>query len=182
MSGDHWWWDMPEFVAAQRDPGFRAWVQSIELGMDLGEEPFEEIIPGLPIRDPFSDEGIIAAETAFLHTFADRRALDADFPLMMRFVRYLGQAYVEKLECRWVAQPNIKPWSLSSPAIEFPWPGTNMLLDLIPVMNGTVSPPRRGDDWIYVFRNNRKDHQKWVEQGRPGFAEWKAHDQEIGAT
>lgn len=43
-------------------------------------------------------------------------------------------------------------------------------------------PPRRGDDWIYVFRNNRKDHQKWVEQGRPGFAEWKAHDQEIGAT
>jgi len=181
MSGDHWWWDMPEFVEAQRDPGFRAWVESIELGMDLGEEPFEEIIPGLPVRDPFSDEGITAAETAFLHTFGDERALDADWHLMMRFVRYLGQAYVEKLECRWVAQPNIKPWSLSSPAIERPWPGTDMLFPLVPVMNATVVR-RTGRQWLWVFGNNRKDHREWVERGRPGFAEWKAHDQEIGAT
>ena len=156
-------------------------MQSIELGMELGEEPFDEIIPGLPIRDPFSDEGIVAAETAFLHTFADGRALDADWHLMMRFVRYLGQAYVEKLECRWVWQPNIKPWGLSSPAIEFPWPGTDMLLPLVPVMNAAVER-RRGDGWIFVFRNNRKRYQEWVEQGRTGFAEWKAHDQEIGAS
>ena len=182
MSGHHWWWDMPEFVSAQRDPKFRAWVESIELGMELGEEPFDEIIPGLPIRDPFGDEGIIAAETAFLHTFSDERALDADWHLMMRFVKYLGQAFVEKLECRWVWQPNIKPWGLSSPAIERPWPSTDMLLPLVPVMNATVRPPRRGDDWIFTFRNDRKGYQEWVEQGRPGVAEWKAHDQEIGAT
>ena len=130
--------------------------------------------------DPFSDEGITAAETAFLHTFADRRALDADPHLMMRFVKYLGQAYVEKLECRWVWQPNIKPWSLSSPAIECPWPN-DMLFDLIPVMNATVIR-RTGRQWLWVFGNNRKRYQEWVEQGRPGFAEWKAHDQEIGAT
>ena len=167
---------MPEFVSAQSDPKLRAWVGSIELGIELGEDPFDEIIPGLPVRDPFSDDGIAAAETALLHTFRDERALEDNGNLMMRFVKYLGQAYFEKLECRWVWQPNIRPWGLSSPAIEYPWPN-DMLFPLVPVMNATVIR-RTGRQWLWVFGNNRKRYEEWVEQGRPGFAEWKAHDLE----
>ena len=181
MSGDHWWWNVPEFVAAQRDPGFRAWVQAIDLGVELGEETFAEIIPGLSVDDPFGDEGIGLAERAFLDAFPDRRAMDADQTLMFRFIKYLGQAYVEKLECRWVWQPAIKGyWDISTPAIERPWPTTDMLFDLIPIMNATVHF-RRGDDWFFVFNNNRPDYLEWVAQGRPGFAEWKAHGDQIEA-
>jgi len=52
--------------------------------MELGEEPFEEIIPDLPVNDPFGDDGITRAESAFLGTFPDRTALDNDRHLMMR--------------------------------------------------------------------------------------------------
>lgn len=181
MSGNHWWWDVPEFVQAQRDSGFRAWVESIKLGMELGEEPFDEIIPGLSVREPFSDDGIALAEKAFLETFPDRRSVDNNWNLMMRFVKYYGQAYVEELECRWVWQPIVEGhWEVSSPAIERPWP-TDMLLPLVPVMNATAGQ-RRGDDWLFTFNNNRKKYRVWVDQGRPGFAKWKAHYAEIGAV
>lgn len=88
---------------------------------------------------------------------------------------------MDKLECRWVWQSIVKgSWEISSPAIECPWP-TDMLFPLVPVMNAAVRS-RRGDAWIYVLNNNRQRHRVWVEAGRPGFAEWKAHDQEIGAS
>lgn len=161
MKDHHWWWDIPQFVTAQQDPGFKAWVQTIELGVELGEITFEDIIPDLPI-DMFSDEGIIAAERALLNRYEDLRALKDDPDQGWAFMKYLGQAYVEKLECRWVYQPKVKGyWDEEGPAIECPWP-TSTLFPMLPCVTAAVIR-REGDGWIYVFRNNRQDYLEWKE-------------------
>ncbi|WP_133054174.1 hypothetical protein [Mycobacteroides saopaulense] len=165
MTNNHWWWDVPQFVEAQQDPGFRSWVEAISLGVELGEITFEDIIPGLP-TDIFSDEAISIAEQAFLRRYPDEIALKDDPDKGWAFMKYLGQAYVEKLGCRWVYQPKVKgKWEIESPAIERPWP-TDMLLPLLPVLRATVAR-RSGEEWLFTFRNNRQDFLEWEAKGKP---------------
>lgn len=167
---DHWWWTVPEFVAAQHDDGFRSWVIAAELGIDLCEETFEDLIPGLPVTDPFGDAGISAAERAFLRRFPDHAALAADSALAFRFMRYLGHAWVEKLQCRWVC----RPWPSPLPVIDCPWP-TDQLLDLTAVLGRSVTD-RRGNHWLSGFDHGRAHHRRWAAAGRPGFARWAPHE------
>lgn len=171
MSKDHWWWNIPEFVQAQQDERFRAWVETLALGLELSTVNFHDIIPDLPPHDIFSDEAILIAEKAFLNRFESRQDMDDNWDVAVKFLKYLGQAYVEKLECRWVWQPIVnKHWETEGPAIEFPWP-TNMLLALNPILNSAVRR-RSGSDWLFVFRNNREDYNAWKAQGSPKSWDW----------
>lgn len=160
----HWWWDVPEFVRAQERDGFKAWVESISLGIDLYEIDFRKIIPGLPENDMFSDNAIVLAEQEFLKRYPSRESLSLDDPAAWDFIKYYGQAFVQKLECRWVWQPCVDPyWRSDGPAIEFPWPN-DVLFDLFRIMTATVHR-RSGTEWIYLFQNNRDDYVNWKADG-----------------
>ncbi|OHU38289.1 hypothetical protein BKG80_10920 [Mycobacteroides chelonae] len=170
IENDHWWWNVPEFVQAQQEPGFRAWVETIELGIELGEITFTDIIPDLP-SDMFSDEAITIAERALLRRYPDTLALKDDPDKGWAYMKYLGQAYVEKLECRWVYQPKVKgKWEIEGPAIERPWPD-NMLLPVLPLVGGAVGC-QSGEEWLWVFNNNRKSYLEWKAQGSPKSWDW----------
>lgn len=159
MKDHHWWWDVPEFVQAQEDPRTKAWIEAIALGIELYEIDFKDIIPDLP-DEMFSDEAIVIAERAFLARYPDRVALDQDESGLWNFVKYYGQAFVERLECQWVWQPKVKGfWDFESPAIERPWPVTT-LLPLFTIMTSTVYR-RTGEEWIFIFRNQREDYLQW---------------------
>lgn len=162
---DHWWWNVPQFVEAQQEPGFRAWVETIALGIDLGEITFDDTIPGLPI-DMFSDEAIGIAERTLLTRYPDQLALKDDPDGAWAFMKYLGQAYVEKLECKWVYQPKVKGcWEVAGPAIDCPWPNDVLLL-VLPLV-GAAAARRSGEEWLWVFNNNRKHYLEWKAQGSP---------------
>ncbi|WP_078344957.1 hypothetical protein [Mycobacteroides chelonae] len=171
MNKDHWWWNIPEFVHAQQDERFRAWVETISLGIDIAQIDFRDIIPNLPPGDMFSDEAILLAEQSFLQHFDSQQDMDDNWDTAVKFLKYLGQAYVAKLECRWVWQPIVpKYWSISGSAIEFPWP-SDMLFELNPILNSAVRR-RAGNDWLFVFKNNREDYLKWKAEGSPKSWDW----------
>ena len=148
-----WWWDVPEFVAAQEDPGFQAWVRSSEGAVDLGFFR-NELIPELP-PDIFADGALSIAEQSLTNRYPDMAAMKADHHTAMDYAQYIGQYFVHNLECRLVWQPFVKrKWDISSPAIEFPWPN-DMLLPLRPELNVAVTR-RTGKEWDWVYQNNRR--------------------------
>ncbi|WP_078344639.1 hypothetical protein [Mycobacteroides chelonae] len=171
MKNDHWWWRVPEFVAEQEKPDWKAWVEALQLGMELYAATPEHWFPGIPEDDWFSDEAISFVERTMLERYEDRQALDANRDDKLHFVKYFGEAFVQKLECRWVWQPKVdKYWVIDGPAIEFPWP-TDMLFDVIPMINATIRR-RTGEEWLFVFRNNREDYNAWKAQGSPKSWDW----------
>lgn len=157
----NWWRDVPEFVRAQEDPNFRAWVEALEMGLDLCLIDFKNIIPDLPEDDMFSDDAIVIAERAFLDQFPDVKSVDLGDSRVWDFMKYRGQTFVDKLECTWVWQPRLPRvgWSYDSPAISAPWPSM-ALHDMYTSMTATAHR-RTGEEWIYTFRNNREDYVEW---------------------
>jgi len=157
----NWWWDVPEFVRVQEDPQFRAWVQTVEVGVELYVLDFRDVIPDLPEGDIFSDEAIVIAERAFLGCFPDMASVGYSDARIWDFMKYLGQAFVEKLECTWVWQPRVERigWGYDSPAISRPWPSIS-LLDMYTMMTATAHR-RTGRVWVELFRNNRKSYLEW---------------------
>lgn len=160
IDNPHWWWDVPEFVREQQDPEWVAWVAALEDGIDLVVDTPEDWFPGIP-EDWFSDEAIQFVEKTLLDRYEDQMALDSNWDDKWKFIKYLGQAFVDQLECKWVWQPKIEKygWHIAGPAIECPWPD-NVLFDVIPMVNATVKR-RTGREWIFVFRNNREDYLEW---------------------
>ena len=161
MSG--WWWNVPDFVAAQEDPSFRAWVEASEMAIDL-EYFSTEIIPELP-PDIFEDGALSIAEQSLMNRYPDKVAMRADWNTAMKYAQYIAQYFVHNLEARIVFQPIVKgKWNLASPAIEFPWP-SDMLLPLVPELNAAVSR-RTGREWNFVYQNNRRRHYlPWKQEG-----------------
>jgi hypothetical protein len=153
-----WWWDVPEFVAAQEDPGFRAWVDASEGAVDLCIFQ-SELIPELP-PNIFEDGALSIAEKSFMDRFPDMAALRSEWNTMMDYAQYVGQYFVHNLEARLVWQPKVKgKWETSSPALEFPWP-RDMLSPLIPMLNTAVTR-RTGSQWDFMYRNNREVYRDW---------------------
>ncbi|MFN6546849.1 hypothetical protein [Mycolicibacterium nivoides] len=157
----NWWWDVPEFVRAQQDPRFQAWVETLTTGLDLCVIDFKNIIPELPEDDMFSDEAIIIAERAFIDAFPDLESVSLGDDRVWDFMKYLGHAFVDKLECTWVWQPRLPSvgWDFDSPAVSMPWP-TIALLDMYTMMTSTADR-RTGKEWMWVFGNNRRRYLEW---------------------
>ena len=157
----NWWWDIPEFVAAQKDPKFRSWVAALVEGLDLYLIDFKNIIPDLPDDDMFSEDAIIAAERAFLGCFPTVESVDLDDSRVWDFMKYLGQVFVDKLECTWVWQPRLARvgWGFDSPAISTPWPSIS-LLPMYTMMTATAHR-KTGEEWVDLFRANREDYVEW---------------------
>lgn len=169
MKNDHWWRGVPQFVTAQESSDFMAWVEAIDLGIDLCVDTPADWFPGIPNADWFSDGSIAYVEKLLSDRYEDQNALDHNWSDRCHFVKYFGQAWVEKLECKWVWQPKVEPyWAIDGPALERPWP-SNMLFDVIPMVNAAVTR-RTGDEWLFVFRNNREDYLDWKAQG--SFKSW----------
>lgn len=167
MSG--WWWTRPEFVEAQRDPGFIAWVEATESALEL--EGFDDLVPALRDlpQEMYNEDCLIYAERRFLELFPDAASLDAAeaTATRFRFIGFIGHMYVHKLECRWVFQPKAEKygWNEGGPAIEQPWDSTS----LFEVMAAprVAAHRRQGTYWDRIFKNNQKRYLEWVERGRP---------------
>jgi hypothetical protein len=157
----NWWWDVPEFVECQKDPKFRSWVAALEEGLDLYLIDFKNIIPDLPEDDMFGEDAIIIAERAFLDCFPDSGSVDLGDARVWDFMKYLGQVFVDKLECTWVWQPRLPRvgWGFDSPAISTPWPSIS-LIDMYTMLTATASRQTPGG-WLRLFRANREDYVEW---------------------
>ncbi|MGJ0118568.1 hypothetical protein ACQ7HM_05110 [Williamsia sp. MIQD14] len=161
-----WWWSRPNFVAAQKDESFQAWVTMIELGFDLCE--FDDLVPELE-GDYYRDDALLVAEKHFLRLFPDRATVKAkeNTHTYLLFVGLIGHMYVHHLECKWVNQVKDAEYSITEvgPAIEQPW-NNRMLLSVI-ASPRVAAIRHEGNLWDFTFRNNRKNYLEWVEQGRP---------------
>lgn len=166
MSG--WWWDVPEFVAAQQDEGFKSWVIKTEYGFELYESDFDELVPELD-QDYYREGALLTAEAAFLRMFPDRAAATSKENLhkYFQFVAFIGHMYTFHLECTWVYQPKIEKygWYEGGPAIECPWDDESLLEVMASPRIAAIR--RKGNSWDFTFKNNRKNYLRWVEQGRP---------------
>ncbi|MBN7379719.1 hypothetical protein [Mycobacteroides abscessus] len=164
MTDPRWWWNIPEFVAAQEDPDFRAWVQSVELGIELHASTPSDWFPGIPEDDWFSDEAITFVESALLERYEDTAALQADFDGQVPFIKYHGLLYVEKLEGKWVSIPEVPDrWPLPGWGVELPW-RYNGIYDVMPALRVAVRR-RKGDQWLFTFNNNRESYLNWKNNG-----------------
>ncbi|MBN7375714.1 hypothetical protein D2E44_13315 [Mycobacteroides abscessus] len=164
VSNPRWWWDIPEFVEAQERPSFKAWVEALELGIELYASTPADWFPGIPEDDWFSDEAIGFVEKVFLERFEDTAALDADFDGQMPFVKYLGQLYVDKLEGKWVSIPKIPDrWPLPGWGVELPW-RYDGVYNVMPALR-VAARRRKGDQWLFTFNNNRNSYLNWKNNG-----------------
>jgi hypothetical protein len=161
-----WWWSRPDFVAAQEDENFKAWVTKTELGFELYQ--FDDLVPELN-GDYYRDDALLVAEKYFLRLFPDSAAATAkeNTHTYFLFVGLIGHWYVHHLECRWVNQVKDSEYSITEvgPAIERPW-NDRMLLDVVAFPRASAID-RYGTSWDFTFQNNRKRYVEWVEQGRP---------------
>lgn len=164
MTNIRWWWDIPEFAEAQERPSFRAWVEALEIGLDLFVDTPSDWFPGIPDGDWFSDDAVNFVEQTFLDRFEDPTALKLDFEGQMPFVKYLGQLYVDKLEGKWVSIPEVpNRWPVPGWGIELPWKYDGVY-NVMPALR-IAARRRKGDQWLFTFNNNRKSYLNWKENG-----------------
>ncbi len=108
-----WWWDRPEFVAAQQDEGFKSWVQTTELGLEL--EGLYDLVPELHDvpGGQYNADSLLLAEKRFLQLFPDAASLKPDelTNTHFRFIGFIGHLYVHHLECKWVYQPKVEKYA-----------------------------------------------------------------------
>ncbi|MBF9434657.1 hypothetical protein HA133_01740 [Mycobacteroides chelonae] len=164
VTDPRWWWNIPEFVQAQQQPSFLAWVERLQLGIELHASTPADWFPGIPEDDWFSDEAISFVEKTLLERYEDTAALTADFDGQLPFIKYWGQAFVEKLEGKWVSIPEIPDrWPTPGWGIELPW-RYDWFFDVIPTVRVAVRR-RSGEEWLFTFNNNRKGYQAWKDHG-----------------
>lgn len=163
MVDPRWWWNVPDFVEAQANPEFQAWVEGISLGIELYASTPADWFPGIPEDDWFSDEAISFVEKTLLDRFEDTTAL-TDFDAQLPFIKYHGQLYVEKLEGKWVSIPKLPDrWPMPGWGVELPW-RYDGFYDVIPAIRVAVRR-RVGNQWLFTFNNNRKSYLNWKNNG-----------------
>jgi len=157
MAGTAW---TRKFERAQQDEQFRAWVAMNEAVVELEFEVEE--VPELPAA-PWGADALDVAERAALRRFPDRQVFAPEHQQSAwRYVRFLGQVYVDAFEGRWVALPDQA--GVSQPAVDLPFRQTYRE----PIADLTAAMARRtGTEWSTAFRYAEEDHQAWVAAGRP---------------
>lgn len=146
-----------QFEAAQHDSGFKAWLKM----MPYVVEDFLTFNMSGMSDDPYSVEGLRKAEAAALKRFANYHTVfdkanrdDAD-----KFIRFLGQAFVEAFGGQWVNLPADKEaGELAQVAVRLPFRKDGYVT---PVTLLTTAVHRRtGQVWSKVFQSAMEEAVK----------------------
>jgi hypothetical protein len=140
--------DTPELT---RDEKFAAWLAMNDY---LVEEDFlVNDVPDMP-TDPYTEEGVRAAEAEALRRFRD--ADDALAPqnreLYDKFVRFLGEAIIHGVGGEWTDRPMVDDGKAYL-GIRFPWREETLT---IPTLVTAALNRRTGEEWAFVFRTQLK--------------------------
>jgi hypothetical protein len=164
VSDARWWRNVPEFAATQKRDDFQAWVEALDMGIDLWVDTPEDWFPGIPDDDFFSDEAIAFVEKTLVDTYEDVEPLQEDSHGLVQFVKYLGQAYVDKLEGTWVGVPAVTGrWDVQGWGMELPW-RYDWFIDITAAVEAAASR-RTGDQWLSAFTRHRGDYRRWKADG-----------------
>jgi hypothetical protein len=149
------------FDEAQQDEKFQSWVAMNESVLEL---EFDDDVPDLPGR-PWDERALDIAEAAALRlfdspedTFSDGKAESA-----WRFVRFIGETFVEAFEGRWVNLPAGKG-TRQRVGVELPF--RTMYLEPINLLTSAMGR-RTGTEWSTVFRYAEEDYAAYREGGKP---------------
>ncbi|MEV0670096.1 hypothetical protein [Mycobacterium sp. NPDC050441] len=164
MSDARWWRNVPAFAETQRRDDFQAWAEALDMGIDLHVDTPEDWFPGFPEEDYFSDEAISFVERTLVDTYEDVEPLQEDSHGMLLYMKFLGQAYVDKLEGRWVGIPSVAGrWPVPGWGVELPW-RYDWFLDVTAAVEVAASR-RSGDQWLSAFNRHRDDYRRWKADG-----------------
>lgn len=160
MSDARWWRNIPVFAETQRREDFQAWAEALDLGIELCVDTPEDWFPGFPDGDYFSDEAISFVEGTLLDTYEGVEPLQEDSHSMLLYLKYLGQAYVDKLEGTWVGIPSLPGrWPVQGWGVELPW-RYDWFLDMTAAVE-VAAVRRSGDQWLSSFARHRDDYERW---------------------
>lgn len=147
------------FEEAQQDEQFQSWVAMNEPMLEL---EFDDDVPDLPDR-PWDDRALDIAEAAALKRFASPEDTfsDGNTAAAWRFVRFIGETFVESFEGTWVNLPASKG-QRQRVGVELPF--RTMYLEPISLLTSAMGR-RTGVEWSTVYRYAAEDYAAYREGG-----------------
>lgn len=139
-----------------RDEAFQAWLAMNDYLMD--GEFLAGDVPDMP-DDPYTEEGLRAAEAEMLRRFSsiDDALAPDNREMFDKFIRFLGRTFVNAIGFRWTNKPVGRNDGTAYIAVERPDIDTQLS---IPRLVTTAVDRRTGDEWAFVFRNMKKRVEK----------------------
>lgn len=150
-----------EFLVAQSDPVWQTWLADMNTVVtDFVTSEIPEVS-----GDPFSADGLLAAERSALERFGSISEFEdpANEVIADKYIRYFGDTFVRNFGARWV---NIlQPTQGLVASVEYPYP----TIYLAPRFLTTAALHRRtGTEWAEVFGYQVKNYNHWISEDPAG--------------
>lgn len=149
---------------AQDNEKFRSWLTMQSSVMEI-VFPIHDV-PALR-GTMFTEEGLQIAESELLARFDDEASAysDDNLTLAMRFVYFIGETFRRHFEGEWVAVPRDESRGGGAlQAVDVPF--REGFVDPLDLM-GIALVRRSGKEISRVFGYAKRDHNKWIVDGRP---------------
>lgn len=161
------------FDVAQRDEQFLSWVAMNEGVLEL---EFDDDVPDLPAKVRREEKPGISGAAAWGETalrIAEARALelfprkevvfdDSHWASAWRFVRFLGQTFIDAFDGGWVNIPG-EDGAKGKVVVQLPF--RESYLEPINLLTAAMSR-RTGEEWARVFGYAEEDHAAYLNSQR----------------
>ncbi|MCP2290042.1 hypothetical protein [Nocardia amikacinitolerans] len=153
----------PKVLEYQSDEKFQSWLRMQDAAMDIEFSIFD--VPEVN-GHMYTREGLVVAERALLERFPDYRTAFSgeNQKLAMRFVYFIGETFRRATEGKWFALPPDPPKRGPQPLIDTEF--SPILYNPMHLISFAFQR-RTGKEIVTPYDYAVKDHQKWVEAGRP---------------